>query len=104
LLNYISDWFQIEIWLVVLILVVKVAVIAFVVERVVRVHRRKIAAGREDLVGKTAIVKTALQPRGTVFVQGENWTALVEEGRVEPGEEVVVTGVNNLVLSVVKSK
>jgi len=104
LLNYISDWFQIEIWLVVLILVVKVAVIAFVVERVVRVHRRKVAAGREDLIGKIAIVKTALQPRGTVFVQGENWTALLEEGRVEPGEEVVVTGVNNLVLSVVKSK
>lgn len=104
MLNYISDWFQIEIWLVVLILVVKVAVIAFVVERVVRVHRRKVAAGREDLIGKIAIVKTALQPRGTVFVQGENWTALLEEGRVEPGEEVVVTGVNNLVLSVVKSK
>jgi len=37
-------------------------------------------------------------------LEGENWTSLSVEGRVEPGEEVVVTGVNNLVLSVVRKK
>jgi membrane-bound serine protease (ClpP class) len=55
-------------------------------------------------VGKIAVVKTPLSPRGMVFLEGENWTAVSEEGRVEPGEEVVVTGVNNLVLSVVKKQ
>ena len=104
MLNYMSDWFQIEVWLVVLILVVKVAIIAFVVERVVRVHRRRVAVGREDLVGKTAIVKTALQPRGTVFVQGEYWTALSEEGRVEFDEKVVIDRVESLRLYVSRSK
>ena len=63
---------------------------------------RRSVTGREGLVGQTAIAKTPLSPRGTVFLEGENWTAILEEGRVEPGEEVVVTGVNNLVLSVVK--
>ena len=63
---------------------------------------RRSVTGREGLVGKTAIARTPLSPRGTVFVEGENWTAVSEEGRVEVGEEVVVTGVNNLVLSVVK--
>ncbi len=63
---------------------------------------RRSVTGREGLVGQTAIAKTPLSPRGTVFLEGENWTAVLEEGRVEPGEEVVVTGVNNLVLSVVK--
>jgi membrane-bound ClpP family serine protease len=63
---------------------------------------RRSVTGSEGLVGKTAVVKTPLSPRGTVFVEGENWTAVSEEGRVEPGEEVVVTKVDNLVLSVVK--
>ena len=63
---------------------------------------RRSVTGREGLVGKTAVVKTPLSPRGTVFVEGENWTAISGEGRVEVGEEVVVTGVNNLVLFVVK--
>ena len=63
---------------------------------------RRSVTGREGLVGKIAVVKTPLSPRGTVFLEGENWTAFSEEGQVEPGEEVVVTGVNNLILSVVK--
>ena len=63
---------------------------------------RRSVTGSEGLVGKTAVAKTPLSPRGTVFVEGENWTAVSEEGRVEVGEEVVVTKVDNLVLSVVK--
>jgi membrane-bound serine protease (ClpP class) len=70
--------------------------------KTVRILFRRSVTGREGLTGKTAVVKTPLSPRGTVFLEGENWTALSEEGRVEPGVEVVVTGVNNLVLSVVK--
>ncbi len=63
---------------------------------------RRSVTGSEGLVGKTAVVKTPLSPRGTVFLEGENWTAVSEEGQVEPGEEVVVIKVDNLVLSVVK--
>ncbi|HEY40315.1 MAG TPA: serine protease [Dehalococcoidia bacterium] len=86
-------------------LVVLVIIVGYyikdIISKINTLFRRSVT-GREGLIGKTAIVKTPLSPRGTVFVEGENWTAMLEEGRVEPGEEVVVTGINNLVLSVVK--
>jgi len=93
-----------EPWGIALIAVVVVAFLALVVWRGLLVHRRRVSAGREDLVGKTARVRTVLQPEGTVFIRGELWTAVSEEGRVEPGEEVVITGVDNLVLRVVPSR
>jgi len=89
-----------DLWVFILLSVIVVIFVVFVVVRVVQVHRRRISAGREDLLGKTAEVKRALQPRGTVFVQGEHWTAVSEEGRVESGEEVTITRVDNLVLYV----
>ena len=86
-------------------LVLLVILIGYYINDIIRTLRtlfRRSVTGREGLVGKTAVVKTPLSPRGTVFVEGENWTAVSEEGRVEPGEEVVVIKVDNLVLSVVK--
>ena len=86
-------------------LIVLVILVGYYIRDIYQTFRtlfRRSVTGREGLVGKTAVAKTPLSPRGTVFLEGENWTALSEAGRVEPGEEVVVTGVNNLVLSVVK--
>ena len=88
-------------------LVVLVFLKVYYIREIIKTFRtlfRRSVTGREGLVGKIAIAKTPLSPRGTVFLEGENWTAFLEEGRVEPGEEVVVTGVNNLVLSVVKKQ
>ena len=102
--DFIADWFRMEPWGIALIAVVVVAFLAFVIWRGLLVHRRRVSAGSEDLVGKTARVRTALRPEGTVFIQGEYWTAVSEEGHVEPGEEVVVIRVDNLVLSVIPSR
>ena len=85
----------------VLLVILKIYYIQDIIKTFKRLFRRSVT-GREGLIGKTAVVKTSLSPRGTVFLEGENWTAVSEEDQVEPGEEVVVTGVNNLVLSVVK--
>ena len=60
------------------------------------------SAGREDLVGKTAEVKTVMDPKGTVFIQGERWTAISDTGNIEPEEEVVITKVEGLKLRVSK--
>ena len=49
-------------------------------------------------MGKTAVVKIALEPEGTVFIEGERWTAISETGRVEPGGEVIITKVDGLKL------
>ena len=95
---------QIDPWLIVL---AAIAIAAFLVITIVwgiRAHRRKVSAGREDLIGKTAEVKTALNPKGTVFIEGELWMAVSEDGQAEPGDEVVITKVDRLTVWVTKSK
>ena len=99
-----SNWFQVDPLLVVILVVLFVAFVAFAIERAIRAHHRQTSAGREDLIGKTAEVKTALEPKGTVFIQGEQWAATSEAGRVEPGEEVIVTKVDGLKLWVTKKQ
>jgi membrane-bound ClpP family serine protease len=96
--------FQIEPWLIAVLAIIFVAFLAFVVNRVIRAHHHQASAGREDLIGKTAEVKVALEPKGVVFVEGERWTAISETGRVEPGEEVIITKVDSLKLWVTKKQ
>jgi len=101
--DFMVDWFDMEPWGIALIVVLIVGFLALVIWRGILVHRQRISAGREDLIGKTAMVRNTLEPQGTVFIQGELWTAVSEEGSVEPGEKVVITGVDNLVLRVIPS-
>ena len=91
-------------WLVVLIAIGLIAFAAVTVIWGIRAHRLKVAAGAEELVGRTALVKVALAPKGEVFLEGEWWKAISEAGRVEPGEEVVITRVDGLVLYVVRKE
>ena len=92
----------IPVWLIVVIAVIVVAFLVFAVIWSVKAHRKKVSAGREDLVGKTAVVEVTLEPRGVVLVEGERWTATADKGRVEPEEEVIITGVDGLKLTVTK--
>jgi len=78
------------------------AFVVFVIGAIVRGQRRRVVTGSEALIGKTALVKTRLDPRGTVLVDGELWTATIEEDKAEPGEEVIITGVEGLKLRVTK--
>ena len=98
------SWFRIDTWFIILVAVALVAFIAIAIIWGIRAHRHQISAGREDLVGKTAEVKIALGPKGIVFIQGERWMAVSEKGRVEPGEEVIVTKVDGLKLYVTKNQ
>ncbi|MFC2047229.1 nodulation protein NfeD [Chloroflexota bacterium] len=97
-----SPVFQINPWLIVAVVIIVSGVFAFVISRVVRVHRRQASTGREELVGKTAVVQTALEPEGTIIFRGELWTAIIKKGRVKPGEEVIITRVDGLQLYVTK--
>jgi membrane-bound serine protease (ClpP class) len=94
--------FQVNPGLVATVTIFVAAIFAFVITRIVRAHRRQATTGREELVGKRALVKIALNPEGTVFFKGELWKAISETGRVEPGEEVIVTKVDGLMLHVIK--
>ncbi len=86
------------------IVIIFVLLLALAVIWGIRAHREKILAGREELIGKIAEVKTVIKPRGTVFIQGETWTAISETGRIEPGEEVIITRIDGLKLWVTKKE
>jgi len=90
--------------LIALVIIVSIALTVFVVWLSIRAHRHQASAGREELIGKIAEVLTDMEPKGTVFIQGERWTAILEKGRVEPGEEVTITKVNGLKLRVTKKQ
>ena len=97
-----QSWFQIDPWLIVLVAVGIVVFLTIAILWGIRAHRHQASAGREDLIGKVAEVKTTMKPKGTVFIQGELWTAISEEDRIEPGQEVVITKVDHLRLRVAK--
>jgi membrane-bound serine protease (ClpP class) len=89
-------------WLIILIAIIIIIFLVFVVIWSVRAHQKKVSAGKEELVGKTAVVEIALEPKGIVLVEGERWTAIVDKDRAEPEEEVIITKVEGLKLRVAK--
>ena len=91
-------------WLIIVIAIIIVVFLVFIVIWSVRAHQNRVAAGREDLVGRTAVVEIALEPKGVVLVEGERWTAITDKGRAEPEEEVIITKVEGLKLRVTKKK
>ncbi|MFC2002096.1 nodulation protein NfeD [Chloroflexota bacterium] len=99
-----SPLFRVDPWLIATVTITISAASAFVVSRAIIAHRKQAKTGREELIGKTAVVKVALGPEGTVFYKGERWTAIVDKGRVEPGEEVLITKTDGLTLYVVKKQ
>lgn len=88
-------------WVITLIVLI-VAFIVFAVWRTIDAHQRQAATGKEDLKGNTAVVREAIDPEGTVMFEGELWAAISNTGRIEAGEEVIITKVKGLKLLVIK--
>ena len=98
------NWFRIDMWTIVLVIVGLVAFIAVAIIWGIRAHRHQAMAGREELIGRTAEVLTTMEPKGTVLIEGERWTAISETGPMESGEEVIVTKINGLKMWVAKKQ
>jgi membrane-bound serine protease (ClpP class) len=97
-----SPLFRIDPWLIAGVTIFIAAVFAFVVNRAIRAHRKQASTGREELIGKRAVVKVALDPEGTIFYKGERWSAISDTGQIKPGEEVIITAVDGLILHVTR--
>jgi len=97
-------WFQTDPWLIAIVAIGIAAFLAIAIIWGIRAHRHQVFAGREELIGKTAEVKVALEPKGIVFIEGERWTAVSEKSWVKPGEEVIITKVDGLKLYVTKKQ
>jgi len=99
-----SPVFQVDPWLIATVTIVIAGAFAFIINRAISAHRKQAKTGREELIGKIAVVKVALNPEGTVFLKGERWSAISEEGSVAPGEEVVIEKIDGLMLYVTKKQ
>ena len=86
------------------IIAIMASVLVFIANRVVIAQRRRVMTGREGFKGSTAVVRTALDPEGLVYFQGELWKAAVDQGTAAPGEEVVIKGLEGLKLLVMKKR
>jgi membrane-bound serine protease (ClpP class) len=88
-------------WLVALVTMTIGTFVAVVLRAVVRAQRAPVVTGIEALVGRHGVVVSALAPEGTVLIEGELWTAVVENGPLAPGAEVQVVRVEGVTLHVV---
>lgn len=92
--------FQVSRWLVIGTGIAVAAFFVMVVTTLLRVRRMPASVGVEAMVGQRAIARSDLSPQGFVFIKGERWKAVAEDGPVRRGEAVVVTAVRGLTLTV----
>jgi membrane-bound serine protease (ClpP class) len=76
------------------------AFVVFVLVNILRIRSMPALVGIESTVGRIAVARSALDPTGFVFIDGEYWSAECEEGTVRPGERVLITEVHGLKLKV----
>jgi membrane-bound serine protease (ClpP class) len=91
---------SVALWAVAVVAALVGAFAALGIYLAVRTRNTPVATGQEGLVGRLAEVRKRLDPEGFVFVEGALWRAISEDGDVEQGEWVRVTGVYALRLTV----
>jgi membrane-bound serine protease (ClpP class) len=87
---------------IIVAIILAIAFVVFVIYAVVKGQKRKLSAGVEEMIGKEAVARTTLDPKGTVLAEGELWTAVAEDSTIESGEEVIITKTEGLKLWVTK--
>lgn len=92
--------FQVSRWLIIGIAVVIAFFIFSIVNAMIRARRLPGTLGTYTMVGQRAVARTALDPEGVVFYNGERWTAISMEGRVEEGEAVEIESIDGIKLKV----
>lgn len=95
--------FRVDPWLIGTMTILITLLFVFVVTRVIWAHRKRATTGKEEIIGRRAVVREAINPEGTVFFKGELWSAVSDSGPIEAGEEVTVTAIDGLILQVNKN-
>ena len=83
--------------------VLSLATSYFVGRKVLEAHRDEpVRTGSEELVGRLAEARTALDPAGQVWIEGALWGARLADGagRCQPGDRVTVEAIEGLTLVV----
>jgi membrane-bound serine protease (ClpP class) len=92
--------FEVSRWLVISIAAVVALFLLGFVGMLVRLRRRPAVTGGEALIGAKGVVRSRLDPKGTVQVAGERWDATAEDPPIEEDAPVIVTQKTGLRLHV----
>ncbi len=103
LINSASPELQVSRPLLAFVVLATAASFFLVLRAVHRAQRRSPATGREGLIGQTAIARSTLAPNGYIFLEGERWLAVSDEGTIAEGEPVVVVGKEGFTLHVMRA-
>jgi membrane-bound serine protease (ClpP class) len=96
-----SSAFEISVPLVIFTAALLGSFFAWVISKAVQARHGRVRTGTEELIGEHAVVRSALDPVGHVFVQGALWRAAAADSEsLSVGEEVVVESVDGLTLKV----
>ncbi|MCH7811100.1 MAG: nodulation protein NfeD [Chloroflexi bacterium] len=96
--------FQVNPWLLYSIAAVLAAFFIMVMSALLRSRRAPVYMGASAMVGSQAVARSRLDPGGIVFYQGARWQATVEGAPIEDGENVTITRVEGLRLTVKKAE
>jgi membrane-bound serine protease (ClpP class) len=97
-----APFLQISVFAIIAVTAILLGFFLLIVTAVLRSRRRQVVTGKEGLLGAMGIVRRELEPgrQGIVLVQGELWQAVAPDGRIGPGEQVVVQTLDGLLLTV----
>ncbi|MGQ0570828.1 MAG: NfeD family protein [Armatimonadota bacterium] len=91
-----APFLQISLRLILVVAAGLAAFFLFAVSAGVRAQRAPARSGSERLVGAVGIARSPLNPEGTVYVQGEMWSATAVDGPIADGQAVRVVGLDGL--------
>jgi membrane-bound serine protease (ClpP class) len=77
-------------WMIVIVVGSFALFFFWVVTVIIRDRFRKTPTMEESLVGKVGVVRSDIDPEGTVFVAGELWSAKTDQPPIYAGHEVRV--------------
>jgi len=88
-------------WEVILaVVVLTLAFFIFAIGFGIKAQKKKVTTGSKGLINEKGKAISKLEPAGQVKVHGEIWSAECEEGVIEKGENIVVTDIIELTLTV----
>jgi membrane-bound serine protease (ClpP class) len=95
--------FQVSRWLIYGLAAIVGVFFMMVVSAILRSRRMPAVTGAQALIGRHAVARSALNPEGIIFLEGERWRATAQDEGVREGERVTVVGVDGLRLRVRKT-
>ncbi len=76
----------------IVIAIILLAITAFIVYKVIEVHKKEVKVGIETYIGRKATVVESKGSKLIIMVEGELWSAECEDGNIKPGDQVVIVG------------